>query len=127
MRLRSAVRGEGGCGSVGVGGFGSDSKAWGLSASGDVCTLRERDVNRGGGRMRGGDKYVVDSKVGVGGGSGVAGVTEIASAPDSGRQGRGRIEALRESCWCGTGGADLGVGGMGILGKGRIFWPASAN
>lgn len=113
---------------MGVGGLGSDaSEALDLMTSGDVCTLREREAKRGGpGRGYGGDKWVADSTMGVGGGRGVAGVTENWT-PDSGRQGRGRIEGLRERWWGGAGGADLGVGGIGILGRGRIFWPRSAN
>jgi len=126
MRLRCAVLGEGGCGIVGVGGLAIEAR--GSIASGDVWTLREREANRGGpGRTHGGDKCAFDSTTGVGGGRGVAGVTETEITSDSGRKGRGRMEVLRASCWCGTGGADLGAGGMGILGKGLIFWHPSAS
>lgn len=102
MRFRCAVAGEGGSGSVGVAGD-MESKARGASASGDVCSFRDRDAKRGGpGRGDGADRCVLDSRAGLLGDMGVAGVTEmaresLAAAPDSGRQGRGRIDGLRES------------------------------
>lgn len=97
-----------------------------FNASGDICSLREREENRDSPARPGGVRCVLDPREeGDGGGRGVAGVTEMVQASDSGKDGRGRKVGARETSARGTGGADFGDGG--ILGNGRILGPLSAN